>query len=68
MCNKLKRLKLTVKKKTFYDPRQDREDVHRKRAEHLKLISGVNPENVIVIDETGTNLTMVREYGWSMVG
>ncbi|MBF0593289.1 MAG: transposase [Nitrospirae bacterium] len=32
------------------------------------MISRLNPENVIVIDETGTNLTMVREHGWSMVG
>ncbi|MBF0591456.1 MAG: transposase [Nitrospirae bacterium] len=63
MCNKLKKLRLTKKKKTFYDPRQDREEVHRKRAEHFKMISGLNPENVIVIDETGTNRILFKKHG-----
>jgi len=56
---------LTHKKKTAHASEQERPDVLARRSAWPKKLSGLDPERLIFIDETGTNTRMARLRGWA---
>ena len=58
----LRRLGLT-RKKTFHATERDSERVKQARRAHRLRFSSVDREQLVFIDESGSNLAMAREYG-----
>jgi len=61
-------LRLTCKKKTLHPSEKETERVQNLRTEFREQIRDVNPENLIFIDEAGSNLAMIRLYARSLIG
>ena len=68
MSRYVTRLGLSLKKKTIYA--SERDDVRnvRKRRRFIKAMASLNAEDLIFLDETGSNLSMTRSYGRSPIG
>ena len=58
-CNKLD---LRRKKKSFFAAEQERKDVQIKRADFIAAMEDINPSDIIVLDESGADLSMTSEY------
>jgi len=66
ICQALKRMNITRKKKTLRHPRADeqkREEFHRKRTEYEQ-----QNRTIVYIDESGFASDMPRTHGWSEKG
>ena len=65
----LKKLGLSRKKKTFHaTERISNPEIVEEREEFRQEIPKIDAQRLVFVDETGTNLGMVREYGWAPVG
>jgi transposase len=50
-------------KKTFHATERERADVQRQRAAFREAVPELDPKALLVIDESGSNQAMAREYG-----
>lgn len=64
----LRRLGLTRKKKSTHAAEQDRPDVAEARRHWPEKFAGVDPKDVVFLDETGANTTMQRTHGYAPQG
>jgi transposase len=62
MCKLLQLLKLYRKKKTLRATEGDCEEVEQARIAWEERTRGIDPDRFVFIDETGSNLGMVRRY------
>jgi transposase len=68
MHDTLKRLGLTYKKKTFYEPGKDDDQAKDEKDSYISQLEGVPPEDRLYLDETGSNLNQNLAYGRSPAG
>jgi len=68
MHNTLKRLNLTYKKKTVYDPKRNRDEAKDEKTSYINQLEDVKPENRIYLDEMGSALNMTLDSGRSRQG
>jgi transposase len=59
----LKKLGITVKKKSPHAAERDRPDVRQKRRKFRKEIQAVDPRRLVFVDETGVTTAMTPTYG-----
>lgn len=59
---------ICVEKKSFFAAEQERKDVKTKREDYLAAMEDIDPNDIIVIDESGANLGMTSEYARSEGG
>ena len=64
----LKKLNLTVKKKTLHPTEKESERVQQQRLEFWKLMQNVLAKDLIFIDESGINLALTRLFARSPKG
>jgi transposase len=64
----LRRLRLTRKKKSSHAAEQDRPDVAEARRHWPEKLAGVDPEDLVFLDETGANTAMRRAHGYAPKG
>ena len=64
----LKRMGLSYKKKTFHDPKQNKEGAEGIKVSYACQLEGVAPEDRIYLDETGSSLNLSLDYGRSPKG
>jgi transposase len=64
----LRRLRLTRKKKSTRAAEQDRPDVALARRQWPQKLAGVGPDDLVFLDETGTNTAMQRTHGYAPKG
>lgn len=64
----LRRLRLTRKKKSTHAAEQDRPDVAAARRQWPEKLAGVDPEDLVFLDETGANTAMQRTHGYAPKG
>lgn len=55
-------IRSSAQKKSFYAAEQEREDVKIRREDFIAATDDINPENIIVIDESGSDLGMTSDY------
>jgi transposase len=69
LCLALKKLNISRKKKTFHaSERKNDPEIVEERAEFRQEMPNLDVQHLVFIDETGTNLSMARDYGWAPVG
>jgi transposase len=68
MDRALKKLNITRKKKTKYDPEKETQRVKELREDYLEAIGSSNPDDLRFIDEAGSTLNMDRNYSRSPEG
>jgi transposase len=68
MWNTLNRLNITLKKKTFSDPKKSTDAVKAEKEIYDKVLETIAPEKRFYVDETGTCLNMSPLYGRSLQG
>tara|TARA_B100000700_G_C14841499_1_gene759464 strand:- start:25 stop:657 length:633 start_codon:yes stop_codon:yes gene_type:complete len=49
-------------KKSYFAAEQEREDVQKQRDDYIDSIENINPDDIIVIDESGADLKMTNDY------
>jgi transposase len=59
----LKKLDITVKKKSRYADERDRPDVRRKRRRFRRDVTAIDPKRLVFVDETGVTTAMTPAYG-----
>src|SRR5262245_7678988 len=64
----LRRLGLTRKKKSRRAAEQDRPDVAEARRRWPEKLAGVDPDDLVFLDETGANTAMARTHGYAPRG
>jgi transposase len=64
----LRRLGLTRKKKSTHAAEQDRPDVAEARRQWPEKFAGVDPKDLVFLDETGANTAMQRTHGYAPHG
>jgi transposase len=64
----LRRLRLTRKKKSTHAAEQDRLDVAEARRRWPEKFAGVDPKDLVFLDETGANTAMARTHGYAPRG
>jgi transposase len=64
----LRRLGLTRKQKATHAAEQDRPDVAEARRQWPQRLAGVNPDDLVFLDETGANTAMQRTHGYAPKG
>jgi transposase len=64
----LRRLRISRKKKSTHASEQGRPDVAEARRRWPQRLAGVKPEDLVFLDETGTNTAMQRTHGYGPVG
>jgi transposase len=64
----LRRLRLTRKKKSTRAAEQDRPDVAEARRQWPGKVAGVDPDDLVFLDETGANTAMQRTHGYAPKG
>jgi transposase len=64
----LKKLNLTLKKKTLHATEKYSERVQQKRSEYWQLLQGILAKDLIFIDEAGVNLALTRLFARSPKG
>ncbi len=62
------KIKLYVEKKTLYAAEKESDKNQRKRVEFWLQIREIEENNLVVLDESGVNLAMVRLYGRALKG
>jgi transposase len=68
IARKLKRLRISRKKKTFHATERDTPEVQKEREEFQRDMVNLPVEELIVVDEAGVNIGMARTYGRSSIG
>lgn len=68
LCNALRVLKLTFKKKVLVASEQDRPDVAELRAKWRLTQANIDPDRLVFIDETWVKTNMTRTRGRSLQG
>ena len=68
VARKLKRLRISRKKKTFHATERDTPEVHKEREEFQRDMVNLPVEKLIVVDEAGINIGMARTYARSLIG
>lgn len=63
-----KRSGFTVKKKTLHPTEKESDRVQKERMEFWREIEGVQAENLVVLDEMGSNIALTRLYARSQRG
>ncbi len=63
----IKKLGFTVKKKVLHPTEKRSDRVQKLRVDYWKEIEGIDPFDLIFLDESGVNLGLTRIYGrmWS---
>ena len=64
----LKKLGITRKKKTEHAAEQDRPDVRKERRSFRKEVEPIEPERLVLVDETGVTTAMTPSYGRAPCG
>ena len=64
----MRRLRLTRKKKSIHASERDRPDVVEARQQWPERMIGVDPHDLVFLDETGANTTMQRTHGYAPAG
>jgi transposase len=64
----MRRLGLTRKKKSTHASERDRPDVAEARRLWPEKMAGVDPKELVFLDETGANTTMQRTHGYAPKG
>ena len=64
----LRRLRLTRKKKSTHASERDRPDVAEARRRWPDQVAGVDPDDLVFLDETGANTVMQRTHGYGPQG
>jgi transposase len=64
----LRRLGLTRKKKSTHASERDRPDVAEARRHWPEKLAGVDPKDLVFLDETGANTAMQRTHGYAPKG
>lgn len=64
----LLKYKLTRKKKTLRATEQDTDKVKKHHKEYFEEIEKIDPEDLVFLDETGSNIAMHRKYARSPKG
>ena len=64
----MRRLRLTRKKKSIPASERDRPDVAEARQQWPGRMIGVDPQDLVFLDETGANTTMQRTHGYAPAG
>ena len=64
----LKRLNLNLKKKTLHPTEKETERVQLLRFEFWRHLEGIKAENLIFIDESGVNLSLIRLFARALKG
>ena len=64
----MRRLGLTRKKKSTHASERDRPDVAEARRLWPEKLAGVDPEDLVFLDETGANTAMQRTHGYAPKG
>lgn len=59
----LRQLKITRKKKVFAAAERKRPDVQRKRRKFQQELATLDPQRLVLVDETGATTAMARLYG-----
>lgn len=59
----LKKLDITVKKKSRHADERDRPDVRRKRRRFRRDVGAIDPKRLVFVDETGVTTAMTPTYG-----
>lgn len=68
MCRALKKQQLTLKKKTLRSTQSATERVQQLRCEYWEQVKGIDPENLVFLDETGVELGLTRTHARSAQG
>jgi transposase len=68
IAQKLKRLRISRKKKTLHATERDKPDVKKEREKFQQDMINLPVEKLIFIDEAGVNIGMVRTYGRASIG
>jgi transposase len=68
LCKALRKLKLTFKKKVIHAAEQDRPDVAERRLYWQLAQQGINPEQIVFLDEFGATTKMTRTHGRALQG
>ncbi len=61
MCPALQKLKWT-RKKTFHAAEQERPEVQQERRQYRQKVAEIDPEQLIFIDEMGSNVSLDHLY------
>jgi transposase len=64
----MRRMRLTRKKKSVHASEQDRPDVAEARRLWPEKMAGVDPKDLVFLDETGANTAMQRTHGYAPEG
>ena len=64
----MRRLGLTRKRKSTHASEQDRPDVAEARREWPEKMAGVDPQDLVFLDETGASTVMQRTHGYAPRG
>ena len=64
----MRRLRLTRKKKSVHASERDRPDVVEARRQWPGRMVGVDPKDLVFLDETGANTTLQRTHGYAPAG
>ena len=64
----MRRLRLTRKKKSVHASERDRPDVAEARRQWPERMAGVDPKDLVFLDETGANTTLQRTHGYAPAG
>lgn len=64
----MRRLRLTRKKKSVHASERDRPDVAEAREQWPGKMVGVDPQDLVFLDETGANTTLQRTHGYAPAG
>jgi transposase len=68
MGRALLRMGMSRKKKTFYDPKRQTENVLTRTQEYFAKLSQLEQKDLIFIDEMGATLNLVSHYGRAQIG
>jgi transposase len=64
----LRRLRISRKKKSSHAAEQGRPDVAEARRQWPQKLAGVDPDDLVFLDETGANTAMARTHGYAPEG
>jgi len=68
MCDTLKRVGYSFKRKTFYDPERDTAGAAEEKLSYINQLEGINPEDRVYLDEMGVASNLSLECGRSPQG
>jgi len=63
-----RKLELSRKKKTFYDPKKNSESIKKETEEFIEVMSNIDVKDVVSVDEAGATANMARDYARSPKG